>query len=82
MDRAKGQAYTFPEFPKVSASWDNMNGRYIVKKTGVKLPPFFVAPRNHRWTIQSNPSLVAVGEPYDDRSDAIKEAVKLTYQKS
>jgi len=81
MARSKGQAIVFDEFPEVSITW-GPHGRFTVKKKGVTMPPFFVAPIRWKWQIQNNPSLSPIGEPFEERENALREAAKLANRKT
>jgi hypothetical protein len=72
---AKTEAIESPDFPGWSAPW-GPHGRFTIKKKGVSIPPGFVSPKNWKWQIQKNHTLENVGDPFENRAEAILAAFK------
>ena len=65
----------FPEFPSITITW-GPHGRFTIKKKGVSTPVGFLAPSKWKWQLQRNPTLEPIGEPIEQREEALRNAAR------
>jgi hypothetical protein len=75
MAKAKGAAIEFAEFPSILITW-GPHGRYTIKRKGTSQPVGFLAPIRWKWQLQSNPSLKPIGDPIEQREEALRNAAE------